>query len=55
MEAIKRNIEMENNNDNHNHHGVVVITITQLHSNKPKLRFCAGSSPAHDVLESHDR
>ena len=53
MEVIKRNKERENNNDNHNHHDVVVITTTQLHSNKPELRFCAGSNSAHDVLESH--
>ena len=32
-------------------HGVVVITTEQLHSTKPQLRFCAGSNPAHGVLE----
>ena len=25
---------------------LVVITTAQLHSTKPKLRFCAGSNPA---------
>ena len=34
--------------------GAVVITIAQLHSTKPELRFCAGSDPAHGVLEIHD-
>ena len=29
--------------------GVMVISITQFHSNKPELRFCAGSNPARDV------
>ena len=29
--------------------GVVVITIAQLHSTKPELRFCAGSNPARGV------
>ena len=33
------------------HRGVVVITTAQLHSTKPELGFCAGSNPAHDVLE----
>ena len=28
------------------HCGVVVITTAQLHSTKPKLRFCAASNPA---------
>ena len=27
-------------------HGIVVITTAQLHSTKPELRFCTGSSPA---------
>ena len=35
------------------HHGVAVITTAQLHSIKPELRFCAGSNPAHNVLEIH--
>ena len=35
-------------------HGVVVITIAQLHSTKPELRFCAGSNPAHGVSEIRD-
>ena len=34
--------------------GVVVITTAQLHSTKPELRFCAGSSPAHVVLKICD-
>ena len=34
--------------------GVVVITTAQLHSTKPELRFCAGSSPARAVTEIHD-
>ena len=34
--------------------GVVVITIAQLHSTKPELRFCAGSNPAHVVSEIRD-
>ena len=29
--------------------GVVVITIAQLHSSKPELRFRAGSNPAYGV------
>ena len=33
---------------------VEVITTTQLHSTKPELRFCAGSKPAHSVLEIRD-
>ena len=32
-------------------HGVVVITIAQLHSAKPELRFCTGSNPACGLLE----
>ena len=35
-------------------HGVVVITTAQLHSMKPELRFCAGSSPACGVSEIRD-
>ena len=35
-------------------YGVVVITTAQLHSNKPELRFCAGSNPAHGVSEIRD-
>ena len=31
--------------------GVVVTTAVQLHSKKPKLRFCAGSNPACGVSE----
>ena len=34
--------------------GVVVITIAQLHSTKPELRFCAGSNPAHGMSEIGD-
>ena len=34
--------------------GVVVITTAQLHSTKPELMFCAGSNPAHGVLEIYD-
>ena len=34
--------------------GVVVITAAQLHSTKFALRFCAGSNPAHSVLEIFD-
>ena len=33
---------------------VVVITIAQLHSAKPELKFCAGSSPARGVTEIRD-
>ena len=36
------------------HRGVVVITTAQLHSTKPKLRFCAGSYPACGKLEICD-
>ena len=36
------------------HHGVVVITTAQLHSTKPKLRFCAGSNPARGMSELHN-
>ena len=36
------------------HCGVVVITTAQLHSTKPKLRFCAGSKPAHAMSEIRD-
>ena len=34
--------------------GVVVITTAQLHLNKLELRFCAGSNPAHRMLEICD-
>ena len=34
--------------------GVVVITTAQLHSTKPKLRFCDDSNPAHGVSEIRD-
>ena len=34
--------------------GVVVITTAQLHSAKPKLRFCAGSNPPRGVSEFRD-
>ena len=34
--------------------GAMVISIAQFHSNKPELRFCAGSSPARDMLEISD-
>ena len=34
--------------------GVVVITTAQLHSTKPKLRFCKGSNPASGVSEIRD-
>ena len=34
--------------------GVVVITITQLHSTKPELRFSAGSNRARGVSEIRD-
>ena len=34
--------------------GVVVIPTAQLHSTKPKLRFCAGSKPACGVSEIRD-
>ena len=36
------------------HRGVVVITTAQLHSNKPELRFCAGSNPARGVSKIRD-
>ena len=32
----------------------MVITTAQLHSNKPELRFCAGSNPARGVSEVRD-
>ena len=35
-------------------HGEVVITIAQLHSTKPELRFCTGSNPAHGMSEIRD-
>ena len=34
--------------------GVVIITTAQLHSTKPELRFCAGSSPARGMSEIRD-
>ena len=34
--------------------GVVVITTAQLHSSKPKLRFCAGLNPAYGMSEIRD-
>ena len=34
--------------------GVVIITTTQLHSTKPKLRFCASSNPARGMPEIRD-
>ena len=34
--------------------GVVVTTSAQVHSNKPELRFCAVSSPAHGEWEIRD-
>ena len=34
--------------------GVAVITTAQLHSTKPKLRFCAGSNPARGGLDIRD-
>ena len=34
--------------------GEVLITTAQLHSTKAELRFCAGSNPAHGVLEIRD-
>ena len=34
--------------------GVVVITVAQLHSTKPELRFCAGSNTARGVSEIRD-
>ena len=33
---------------------VAVITIVQLHSTKPELRFCEGSNPARGVSEIGD-
>ena len=30
------------------------FTIAQLHSTRPELRFCAGSNPAHGMLEIRD-
>ena len=33
---------------------VVVITAAQLHSTKPEIRFCTGSSPARGVSEIHN-
>ena len=32
----------------------MIITIAQLHSTKPELRFCAGSDPAHGVSDIDD-
>ena len=34
--------------------GVLVIITAQLHSSNPKLRFCAGTSPAYGVSEICD-
>ena len=34
--------------------GAVVITTAQLHSAKPKLRFCAGLIPYRGVSEIRD-
>ena len=31
-----------------------MLSTAQLHSTKPELRFCAGSSPARAVTEIHD-
>ena len=36
------------------HRGVVFITTAQLHSAKPKLRFCAGSYSLRSVSEIRD-
>ena len=36
------------------HRGEVFITTAQLHSTKPKLRFCAGSYSFHSVSEIRD-
>ena len=36
------------------HHGVAVVTMAQLHSTKPELRFCAGSNSAHYMSEICD-
>ena len=33
---------------------VVVISTTQLHSSKPKIRFCAGYNPARGMSEICD-
>ena len=30
-------------------HDVVVVAAAQLHSTKPKLRFCTGSNSAHSM------
>ena len=34
--------------------GVMVIATAQLHSTKPKFRFCAGSNSARSVSEIYD-
>ena len=34
--------------------GVVVITIAQLHSTKPELRFCAGSRDMSEIRDGED-
>ena len=34
--------------------GVVVVTIAQLHSTKPELRFFPGTNPARGVLQIRD-
>ena len=36
------------------HRGEVVITIVQLQSTKPELRFCTGSHLAHGLLKACD-
>ena len=38
----------------HKEEGVVVITIAELHSSKPEIGFCRGSSPAGSVWEIRD-
>ena len=34
--------------------GVVIFTVAQLHSTKPKLRFCAGSNPVRGMSKICD-
>ena len=34
--------------------GVEIITAAQLHSTKPELRYCTGSSPVNGVSEIRD-
>ena len=36
------------------HRGVVVTTTAQLHSTKPELRICAGSTPTRGVSKIRD-